>query len=35
LALLEGGPERFAPLWRAFDAFVHAGLSRLGEISLA
>jgi DTW domain-containing protein YfiP len=35
LALLEGGPERFAPLWRAFDAFVHAGLSRRGEISLA
>ncbi|RZL34994.1 MAG: DTW domain-containing protein [Rubrivivax sp.] len=28
LALLEGGPERFAPLWSAFDAFVDAGLSR-------
>lgn len=35
LALLEGGPERFAPLWSAFDAFVHAGLSRRGESSLA
>ncbi|WP_343625219.1 tRNA-uridine aminocarboxypropyltransferase [Roseateles puraquae] len=28
LALLEGGPEPFAPLWTAFDAFVQAGLSR-------
>jgi DTW domain-containing protein len=28
LALLEGGPERFEPLWRAFDAFVQAGLYR-------
>jgi DTW domain-containing protein YfiP len=34
LALLEGGPERFAPLWAAFDAFVHAALSRRGEIGL-
>ena len=31
LVLLEGGPERFAPLWSAFDAFVHAGLSRRGQ----
>jgi DTW domain-containing protein len=35
LALLEGGPEHFAPLWAAFDAFVHAGLSRRGESGLA
>jgi DTW domain-containing protein YfiP len=35
LALLEGGPERFAPLWSAFDAFVHAALSRRGETGLA
>lgn len=35
LALLEGGAERFAPLWSAFDAFVHAGLSRRGETGLA
>ena len=35
LTLLEGGPERFAPLWAAFDAFVHAGLSRRGECGLA
>lgn len=28
LALLEGGPEPFAPLWTAFEAFVQAGLSR-------
>lgn len=35
LALLDGGPERFAPLWSAFAAFVHAGLSRRGESSLA
>jgi DTW domain-containing protein YfiP len=28
LALLEGGPERFAPLWAAFEAFVQAGLYR-------
>jgi len=34
LARLEGGPERFAPLWEAFDAFVHAGLSRRGESGL-
>jgi DTW domain-containing protein YfiP len=34
LALLEGGPERFAPLWETFDAFVHAGLSRRGECGL-
>ena len=28
LAMLEGGPERFAPLWAAFEAFVQAGLYR-------
>jgi DTW domain-containing protein len=28
LALLEGGPERFEPLWAAFEAFVQAGLYR-------
>ncbi|MDR7333147.1 tRNA-uridine aminocarboxypropyltransferase [Roseateles asaccharophilus] len=28
LALLEGGPERFAPLWATFEAFVKAGLYR-------
>jgi len=28
LALLEGEPERFAPLWAAFDAFIKAGLYR-------
>ena len=28
LALLEGGPERFEPLWAAFEAFVEAGLYR-------
>lgn len=28
LALLEGEPARFAPLWAAFDAFVQAGLAR-------
>ena len=28
LALLEGAPERFEPLWAAFDAFVKAGLYR-------
>ncbi|MGQ3055005.1 MAG: tRNA-uridine aminocarboxypropyltransferase [Roseateles sp.] len=28
LALLEGGPERFEPLWTAFDAFVKAGIYR-------
>lgn len=35
LALLEGGPERFDPLWAAFDAFVRTGLSRRGEAALA
>jgi len=35
LSLLEGDAERFAPLWAAFDAFVHAGLSRRGESGLA
>ncbi len=35
LALLEGAPERFAPLWSAFDAFVRAGLSRRGESGMA
>lgn len=28
LVLLEGAPERFAPLWAAFEAFVQAGLYR-------
>lgn len=28
LALLEGGSQRFEPLWTAFDAFVQAGLYR-------
>lgn len=28
LALLEGGTERFEPLWAAFDAFVQGGLYR-------
>ncbi|KQW46448.1 MULTISPECIES: tRNA-uridine aminocarboxypropyltransferase [unclassified Roseateles] len=28
LALLEGGPERFEPLWAAFDAFIKAGIYR-------
>lgn len=28
LALLEGGPAAFEPLWAAFEAFVQAGLSR-------
>lgn len=28
LALLEGAPERFEPLWAAFDGFVRAGLAR-------
>ena len=31
LALLEGAPERFEPLWAAFDGFVQMGLSRRGE----
>lgn len=31
LALLEGGAERFEPLWAAFDAFVRAGLARRGD----
>lgn len=31
LALLEGAPERFAPLWAAFDEFVRAGLARRGD----
>jgi len=35
LALLEGEPERFAPLWSAFFAFVHAGLSRRRGSGLA
>ncbi|MEO6278982.1 tRNA-uridine aminocarboxypropyltransferase [Roseateles sp.] len=35
LALLEGDPERFAPLWAAFDALVHAGLSRRREAGFA
>jgi DTW domain-containing protein YfiP len=28
LAWLEGGPARFEPLWKVFDAFVEAGLYR-------
>ncbi|MFN3302775.1 MAG: DTW domain-containing protein, partial [Roseateles sp.] len=28
LALLEGEPQRWQPLWAAFDAFVQAGLYR-------
>lgn len=28
LALLEGGPAQFEPLWAAFDAFIKAGLYR-------
>lgn len=35
LALLEGEAERFEPLWSAFDAFVHAGLSRRRETGFA
>lgn len=35
LALLEGEPQRFEPLWAAFDTFVRAGLSRRGETGLA
>jgi DTW domain-containing protein len=35
LAQLEGEPERLAPLWSAFFAFVHAGLTRRGDSSLA
>lgn len=35
LALLEGEPERFEPLWSAFFAFVHAGLSRRRGSGLA
>ena len=31
LALLEGAPERFTPLWAAFEEFVRAGLSRRGD----
>lgn len=31
LALLEGGPQRWAALWAAFDAFVQTGLRRRGE----
>ncbi len=34
LALLEGRPERFDPLWAAFDDFVQTGLSRRGEAAL-
>lgn len=35
LALLEGQPQRFEPLWAAFDDFVRTGLSRRGEQGLA
>lgn len=31
LAVLEGGAQRFAPLWAAFDEFVRAGLARRGD----
>jgi len=31
LVLLEGTPERFEPLWAAFDEFVRKGLSQRGE----
>ncbi|CAM3978962.1 tRNA-uridine aminocarboxypropyltransferase [Roseateles saccharophilus] len=31
LALLEGGSQRFEPLWAAFDEFVRAGLARRGD----
>jgi len=31
LALLEGAPERLAPLWAAFDEFVRRGLSQRGD----
>ncbi len=31
LALLEGEPQRFEPLWAAFDAFVHAGRIERGD----
>jgi DTW domain-containing protein YfiP len=31
LALLEGTPQRFEPLWAAFDGFVQMGLARRGE----
>jgi len=34
LALLEGDPKRFEPLWAAFDAFVLAGLRRRGETGM-
>lgn len=34
LALLEGAPERFDPLWTAFEAFVQAGLYRRGETGM-
>lgn len=31
LAALEGAPERFEPLWAAFDDFVRKGLARRGD----
>lgn len=34
LALLEGRPERFEPLWAGFDEFVRTGLRRRGETAL-
>jgi DTW domain-containing protein YfiP len=34
LAQLEGSPDRFAPLWAAFDEFVRTSLSRRGESGL-
>ncbi|PTT83893.1 DTW domain-containing protein, partial [Pelomonas sp. HMWF004] len=35
LALLEGQPQRFEPLWAAFDDFVRTGLARRGEPGFA
>ena len=34
LARLEARPERFDPLWAAFEAFVRAGLRRRGETGM-
>ncbi|WP_422018531.1 tRNA-uridine aminocarboxypropyltransferase [Roseateles sp.] len=35
LALLEGQPERFDPLWAAFDEFVRTGMTNRGKTGLA
>lgn len=35
LARLEGGAERFGPLWAAFDTFVRSGMTKRGKTSLA